>query len=283
MILWTKEMLKELKETTDIKSFCEKYSMSLPTARNKKKEMDKVSQNKVKEALKEVRASKLNIIPSVILDIDKLIKEGHNFYIANCNNEIKRLENMIMDFEHYLEAHDLSDDELIRVSKSIAECRRIRRQYKNEKTFLDNNKLECENFIKFIKNLKDFSKSVEHYVYKPRILKDFLGETVKPTSTVVSQTISQEIIDRLYNLEKFNLKEARKKQRERGEQPDIDMLKQNYQDLFKKLDKDTQIGILNECENSYKGVDIPQIKEYIIMNSILPHLLVQKRYFLIGE
>ena len=283
MIIWTKEMLKELKETTDLKSFCEKYSMSLPTARNKKKEMDKISHAKVTEALKEVRASKLDIIPSVILDIDKLIKEGHNFYIANCNNEIKRLENMIMDFEHYLEAHDLSDDELIRVSKSIAECRRIRRQYKNEKTFLDSNKLECENFVKFVKNLKEFSKSVEHCVYKPRILKDFLGETVKPTSTAVSQIMSQEVMDRLYSLEKFNLKEARKKQRERGEQPDIDLLKQNYQDLFKKLDKDTQIGILNECENMYRGVDIPQIKEYIIMNSVLPHLLVQKGYFLIGE
>lgn len=275
MILWTNEMLKELKES-DLKLFCEKYGMSLPTARNKKKQIDNASQVKVKEALKEVRASKLDIIPSVILDIDKLIKEGYNFYISNCNNEIKKMENMILDLEHSLEAVDLPDNEVVKIGRTIAECRRIRRTYKNEKTFLDSNKQECENFIKFVKNLKEFSMNVEHYVYKPRVLKDILGSSIATNHC----NISQEIVDRLLALEKSNLKNSRVNKRNKGETVDIDLLQPNWKMMFEKLDETTKQGILIDCENIYKGIDIPEVKEYVIMNGILPSQLVKHNYFL---
>ena len=278
MILWTNEMLEELK-TANLKEFCEKHNMSLPTARNKKKDIEESTKCKVKEVLKEVKASKLEIIPSVILDIDKLIKEGYNFYIANCNNEIKRMENIILDLEHSLEATDLPDNEVVKIGRAIAECRRVRRTYKNEKQFLDSNKQECEHFIKFVKNLKEFSSGVEHYVYKPRVLKDILGDKIQTNQI----SISSDVIDRLLALEKFQVKQQRINKRNKGELVDIDLLKPNYQNLFRKLDTETQQAIIKDCENIYSGVDIPQIKEYIVINQILPAQLYKLGYFLKGE
>lgn len=272
MINWTKEMVKELK-TMNNKDFCKKYNISSPTVRKKKIEL--FSKQEKKETLKELNASKLEIIPSVILDIDKLIKDGYNFYIANCNNEIKKMENTIMDLEHSLEGMNLPDSEIIKIGRSIAECRKIRRVYKNEKQFLETNKIDCEHFISFIKNLKEYSNGIEKCIYKPRILKDILGEKIKP-----NQELPEEIVERLFNLEKYNIKQERINKRAKGQKVDIDLLKSNYQDLFKTLDKETQEGIMQDCENQYKGVPIPKIKEYTIMFSILPQRLVELGYFL---
>ena len=282
MIKWTKQMLKELEEEKDIQKFIEKYKMSLSTARNKQREIKKTQSKPLKQVIKNSNHIE---IPSIILDIDRLIKEGYTFYLHSCTNEIKKMENAIMDLEHTLEAKDMSDRELVKISKSITECRRVRRTYKNEKQFLENNKIECENFINFLKNLKGFSEEVQHFVYKPRILKTLLGEKIKPTATQNNndKELSKEVIDRLFNLEKYNLKMNRKVKREKGEEVDIDLLKQNYKDLFFKLDIETREGILKDCESIYSGVDIPQIKEYLIMNDVLPSRLVELKYFLKGE
>lgn len=277
MILWTNEMLEELK-TANLKEFCEKYSMSLPTARNKKKDIEESTKCKVKRVLKEVKATKLEIIPSVILDIDKLIKEGYNFYIANCNNEIKRMENIILDLEHSLEASDLPDNEVVKIGRAIAECRRIRRTYKNEKQFLDSNRQDCDCFVKFVKNLKEFSDSVEHFVYKPRVLKDVLGEKISTNQV----NISEDVVERLLALEKFQVKQQRINKRNKGEQVDIDLLKPNYQNLFRKLDEETQKSLIEECEGIYSGVKIDKIRDYIVLNQILPQQLVKHGYFLKG-
>lgn len=278
MIIWTKEMIENLK-TMELKEFCEQYKMSIPTARNKKKELEEKAKNVISNNLKEVRASKLEIVPSVILDLDRLISEGYNFYTSNHNNEIKKLENMILDFEHILEANNVEDDEAIKIARSIAECRRIRREYKNEKQFLESHKSECDSFISFIKNLKTFSESVEHYIYKPRVLKDVVGEKIN----VNQKSLSQDAIDRLIYLEKANIKQLRQIKRSKGLLVEIDFLKNNFADLFKKMDVETQNSIIKECEELYTGVDIPQVKEFLIYNDILPIVLYKHKYFLKGD
>lgn len=278
MIIWTNEMLENLKNM-GLKEFCEQYKMSIPTARNKRKEIESKAKEKISVSLKEVRASKLEIVPSVILDLDKLIKEGYAFYSSNHNNEIKKLENMILDFEHILEADDVSDEDAIKIARSIAECRRVRREYKNEKQFLDANKVDCEHFISFIKNLKSFSNNVEHYIYKPRVLKDIIGEKIN----VNQKNISEDVIERLLALEKMNIKQSRQIKRSKGELVEIDLLKNNFIDLFKKLDEQTRTSLLLDCEQIYKGVEIDKVKEYVIYNSILPYVLYKNNYFLKGD
>lgn len=294
MIKWTNEMIEDLK-TMKRGEFCKKYKISYNTAKAK---LDKLNESTVeikeKECKKEDSQSEtfnsnvLKIIPSVILDIDKLIKQGSTFYIQESKNKLSTYDKMVSDLEHTLECnYDMNDEDYINISRNIGIIRRKRRLHKNEIELLENNKVDCQNFIKFIQTIKDFSSHVDNRVYSTRVLKDELGDKliVSENNKLIKELkeqvkISDDIISRLLSLEKFNLKQNRKCKREKGEVVSIDMLVGNWRELFNELDNETRNGILTDSYNVYKGVDIKEVKDYIVWNDILPDMLVEKKYFL---
>lgn len=305
MVRWTEEMLEELKITNSITEYAKKYFISYNTARNKRKELlgvetkvvDIVSEEKT-EVLEVLQSSEISIIPSVILDIDSLIKNGVQFYLAEQSKELSMLEKAIIDIEHMLEFESdrMDSDKLATLGKNIGTLRRKRRLYKDEKNFLDVHRTDCSHFIKFIKDLKVYSEGACSRSYSTRVLKEELGtvlsvnennselislrERVKELENNNSNSLSREIIDRLLSLEKFNIKQTRKMQREAGQKIALDKLENNWKDMFfKKLDEHTRNGILDDCRKMYKNVDIEEIREWEIMNDILPTRLVQLNYF----
>ena len=294
MIKWTEEMLKDL-NILSVNDFSKKYGISKPTIRKK---VNSLSNNERKEDGKMVEekefkmcnASELTIVPSVILNIDKLIKEGTTFYIQDSKNEIKKYEAMIQDLEHALEnSFDMSDEDYIAISKNIGVIRRKRRLYKNEVELLEKNKVDCQTFIKFIQTIKEFSSEVDNRIYNTRVMKEQIGNRIiaSENNLLIKELkeqakISDDIISRLLSLEKFNIKQHRKNRREKGEVVSVDMLVGNWRELFNELDNETRNGILTDSYNVYKGVDIKEVKDYIVWNDILPDMLVEKKYFLRG-
>lgn len=292
MIKWTEEMLKDL-NVLSVNDFSKKYGISKPTIRKK---VNSISNNERKEdgkmreekEFKMCNASELTIVPSVILNIDKLIKEGTTFYIQDSKNEIKKYEAMIQDLEHTLEnSFDMSDEDYIAISKNIGVIRRKRRLYKNEVELLEKNKVDCQTFIKFIQTIKEFSSEVDNRIYNTRVMKEQIGNKIitSENNLLIKELkeqvkISDDIISRLLSLEKFNIKQHRKNRREKGEVVSVDILVGNWRELFNELDSETRNGILTDSYNVYKGVDIKEVKDYIVWNDILPDMLVEKKYFL---
>lgn len=292
MIKWTEEMLKDL-NILSVNDFSKKYGISKPTIRKK---VNSISNNERKEdgkmreekEFKMCNASELTIVPSVILNIDKLIKEGTTFYIQDSKNEIKKYEAMIQDLEHTLEnSFDMSDEDHIAISKNIGVIRRKRRLYKNEVELLEKNKVDCQTFIKFIQTIKEFSSEVDNRIYNTRVMKEQIGNKIitSENNLLIKELkeqvkISDDIISRLLSLEKFNIKQHRKNRREKGEVVSVDILVGNWRELFNELDSETRNGILTDSYNVYKGVDIKEVKDYIVWNDILPDMLVEKKYFL---
>lgn len=297
MIKWTDEMIEELKNVKDnkeLKQFSVLYEMSYNTAKKKFESLQE--KEEVIETKKEIKvekefenANELKIVPSVILNIDKLIKEGATFYIQESRNRLSKHDKIISDLEHLLEINydNMTEEECAKISKEIGKNRRKRRLHKNEIELLENNKIDCQNFIKFINTIKEFSSHVDNRVYSTRVLKDELGDKliVSENNKLIKELkeqvkISDDIISRLLSLEKFNLKQNRKCKREKGEVVSIDMLVGNWRELFNELDNETRNGILTDSYNVYKGVDIKEVKDYIVWNDILPDMLVEKKYFL---
>lgn len=177
-------------------------------------------------------------IEKIIIDPKSLTNKGINFYITDSRKMISDYDKTISDYRHILEdSYDsLSQDELIDISKNIGIIGRKRRLFKNEIEFIQNNKTETQGFIDFIKKINEQTIRLQNKLYNTRILKEDLGHVIvtskhndliktleeenkelKERLTELEQqntetnTIPDDIKDRLFNLEKYNLKEQRKK------------------------------------------------------------------------
>lgn len=253
------------------------------------------------QKLEDVNASQISIIPSVILNIDSLVDKGVRFYLADTANKISTLDKSISDIEHILENQyeTLDDSTLITLSKNIGILRSKRRLYKNEHEFLDNNRVDCDSFIKFIKEVKNYSQKVCDKIYSTRVLKEELGKVhivsennselvylrrrVVELENAPKCNMDEATIKRIIALEKFRIKQSRNMNREKGEIVPIDLLVGNWKELFNDMDSETKKGMLEDCYDIYQKNDNIQDKsvaDYVVWNDILPKYLYNKRYFL---
>lgn len=204
-INWTDEMFKELLETTNITQFARKWGMSYNSASNKrdilltenKKEVkeeieiiDKDEKVTLEKQLEDVNATQISIVPSIILNIDGLIEKGTKFYLSETMNNISTLDKSISDIVHVLEDEyeNLNEKDSSILAKNIGMLRVKRRMYKNEYDFLNNNRINCDAFIKFIKDIREYSKKVCDSRYNTRVLKSELGR-VRITSENNSELV----------------------------------------------------------------------------------------------
>lgn len=236
--------------------------------------------------------SKVSIVPSVIIDIDKLIEHGFEAYFNNSIKQMKMYERMTQDLLHLLENNiDMSVEDYIAVSKDIGAIRRKRRLHKNEIALLEANKGDCEAFIRFIVTAREFSNKVDNYVYKTRVMKEVVGETLIASennqllkSLKEKAELTDDIINRLLCLEKFTLKQVRKNKREKKELVAVDMLKNNWKKLFENLEETLKNIIIKEAEDIYdkraNSVAVPEIKEFVVWSDIIPTLLYYRNMFL---
>lgn len=313
-IKWNNEMLDELVEAGNLKEYASKWNMSYVSARNKKKSLlESVKEESVAEGahntenvslnkkLEDVNASQISIIPSVILNIDNLVDKGIRFYLADTANKISTLDKSISDIEHILENQyeTLDNPTLITLSKNIGILRSKRRLYKNEHEFLDNNRADCDSFIKFIKEVKNYSQKVCDKMYSTRILKKELGEVhiinennseliylrerVKELENIQKCNMDDDAIKRIIALEKFRIKQGRNIKRNKGEVVPIDLLVCNWKELFNDMDSETKKGILKDCYDIYQKNDSikdKSVADYVVWNEILPNYLYDKKYFI---
>lgn len=304
MVRWTEEMLKEIKETKSVSRFAKENGISYSTAKRKQDELLGVVSKKV-EKLKEVEEDNVNtteisIIPSIILDIDSLIKNGVQFYLVEQGKKLSEIDKSISDIEHVLElqSDELNNSDLATFGKNIGILRKKRRLYKNEKEFLDKFRMECGQFIKFIKELKSYSQTVCDKKYNTRVLKEELGKvhiTNENNSELLTlrdrvkeleskPTIDINIEDSMLRLEKFRVKQQRKNDRESGRVVHVDKLDSGWVNMFSQLDDITRNEILTEAYKEYTSrdrcVNLKTVKDYIVWNEILPKMLYDKKYFL---
>lgn len=329
IINWTKELQDKLLNSKSVSAFISEVdNIGYKTALKKKKELLGIKDNikKEKKIIKDtitkiekeineenkIEVNKFEYIDKVIVDIEKLIKEGVTFYINNSRNEVSNYDKTISDLRHLLESNydTMENEELIRISKEIGNVCRKRRLYKNEIEFLTVNKSDCQSFINFINSMKEYSKTLDDRIYNTRILKEQIGNfmitsknnsrlnnlrernlelenKVKELEIKVNNSqmgVSEETINRLYTLEQANLKETRRKKREKGEKVSIDYLKPNWRDLFQKeLDPLTKNGVINDCYAKYSGINIKKIRDLDVWERILPDYLYEKKWFLKTE
>lgn len=313
-IKWNNEMIEELVKASNLKEYASKWGMSCVSARNKKKsllentketldteETSNVSNVSLSEKLESVNASQISIIPSVIVNIDSLIEKGVRFYLSDAANNISKLDKAISDVEHILENQyeTLDDPTLITLAKNIGILRNKRRIHKNEHDFLDNNRVDCDAFIKFIKEVKNYSQKVCDKMYSTRILKKELGEVhivnennseliylrerVEELEKIQKCDIDDDAIKRIIALEKFRIKQGRNIKREKGEVVPIDLLVGNWKELFNDMDSETKNGMLKDCYDVYQKSDNikdKSVADYVVWNEILPNYLYDKKYFI---
>lgn len=314
-IKWTDEMIKELLDTSSITQFSKKWGMSYNSAKNKRiillaekdekiESIEEKGKVALEKQLEEVNATQISIVPSIILNIDNLIDKGTKFYLVDVMTNISTLDKSISDIEHILENSykTLDNETLITLSKNIGILRNKRRLYKNEYNFLDNNRVNCDYFIKFIKDVENYSQRVCDKIYSTKVLKEELGkvhitnennsELLKLRERVSQLEKESKLLNvpsnvnayekRLLVLEKFRVKQDRKNKRDKGEIVAIDNLSSNWKVLFEKLDSTTKKGILDECysllDDMYKQNS--EVADYLVWNEVLPQCLYNKKYFL---
>lgn len=290
--------LTELKDKKDNKPVVKKEAI-------KEKEIKEIKKEEIKEEKEECKF--MDNINKIIVDVDALKNKGINFYLTDSRKEIGNYDKQISDYRHALEnSYDsLDNEELAQISKNIGSISRKRRLFKNEIEFIDNHRTETQGFLDFLAEIDKETKKIDNKLYSTRILKEDIGHVVitsehndllvdlenenkelKQKINILEnapkqQSIPDDIKDRLYSLEKFNLKEKRKKQREKGQPVAIDYLKQNWKDLFNsELDDLTKNGIIKDCYDKYTGVNIKEIKDLEVWGTIIPEYLVEKQYFL---
>lgn len=320
-IKWNDEMLEELKITNNLVEFTKKYNMSYNSARNKraillgletekkvekseKIEIEAISVPNLAEQLEEVNASTISIVPSVILNIDSLIEKGVKFYLVDVQKEISTLDKAISDVVHIVENQydELDDANMIELTKNLGKLRRKRRLFKNEHEFLDNHRVECEAFTKFVKEIKNYSQRICDKKYTTRVLKEELGavhivnennselvalreriaelESIKPTN-------NEAVEDEFLNLVKYKLKMKRKEDREKKNVVAIDLLYPQWRDMFNGMDEQTKKGILFDAYSTYDKcasenvIGSKKVRDYVVWNGVLPRLLFDKGYFII--
>lgn len=311
-IVWTNEMEKELLNTNDITKFSRKWGMSYNSANNKRiillKEIEPKNDIQVeKTVLEEQNATIVSIIPSVILNIDSLIEKGTKFYLTDVVNNISNIDKSISDIEHILEYkyNTLSKEELATLSANIGKLRCKRRLYKNEYDFLDKNRFDCESFIKFIKEIRNYSQRICDKTYSTRVLKEELGKVhiVNENNSKLSElkelvealknendmlksngsSCDKDYIDKIIKLEKYRIKQVRKNNREKGIEVWADFMQLNWKQLFDNLDKQTKEAFIKDAYDKYRDSNNLQqkdIMDYVVWNDILPNMLFSKGYFL---
>ncbi|MGL5970533.1 MAG: hypothetical protein ACRCZL_00805 [Cetobacterium sp.] len=313
-IKWTEEMLDELVGETNTKEFAKKHGMSNSTANYKrgillaeksqkeaKSALERPVEGNLDEQLRGVNASTISIVPSVILNIDSLIEKGVQFYLLEVGKSIRTIDKSISDIVHVIENQydTMREEDMIAMTKNLGLLRRKRRLFKNENDFLDNHRVECGSFIKFIKEVRVHSQRVCDKLYTMRVLKEELGgmivcnennselvhlrqenENLKLKADKMIEVDSR-LEKRMLELEKSNIKQGRNLSRKNGGVPMIDKLELNWKDMFlKRMDEETRVGILGDCNNSYNGVNMATVKEWVVMNDILPRRLVELGYFI---
>lgn len=322
-IEWTNEMDNYLMSMgVTLKHFSEMYGVSVTSVHARKnyllgklasdddevaivqdkKEIDKVEEVKEKEE-QELNSTLLKIIPSVLLDVDSLIEKGSKFYVTDVRNKISESDKALEDCIHILESNydSMTNEDKLEVTNNIGLLRRQRRVYKNEHEFLENNKYDCDSFIKFIKELKQYSEKVCNNIYRPRVLKQQLGTRIivsdnnaelKALKEKVSELEAKQhevkdnnTLQYLIKLEKYKVKQTRAEKRAKGDRVPIDELVTGWREEFNnKLDEQTKKAILGDCYAIYrKDEERPMFKELedlVVWNEILPHQLMVKEYFL---
>lgn len=246
-------------------------------------------------------------IEKIIVDIEGLNNKGINFYITDSRKQISEYDKIISDYRHALEnSYDtLSENELIQISKNIGLVSRKRRLFKNEIDFIQNHKTETQGFLDFIKKINEETIKLENRLYSTRVLKENIGDVLvlnknnsiikdleneneelkeqlsKLSESQQGPSLTDDIKERLFILEKNDLKEERKKQRNNGDKVAIDYLLPNWKELFNtELDEITKNGIISDCYAKYKGVDIKEVRDMKVWGSIIPEYLFQKKYFI---
>lgn len=282
-----------------------------------KKEVEKVKlikqeQQNIKQEIKDkkeiiVQNKIFSNISKIIVDIEGLNNKGINFYLTDSKKQISEYDRIISDYRHTLEnSYDhLTEDELIQISKNIGLVGRKRRVFKNEIDFITNHKTETQGFLDFIKKINEETIKNENKLYSTRVLKEEIGEVVvinknnsiikdlenenknlKEQLSKLSEqqqlpALTDDIKERLFSLEKYNLKENRRKTREKGEKVAIDLLDPQWKERFNsELDEITKNGIIADCYAKYTGVNIKEIKDLDVWGRIIPEYLLEKKYFL---
>lgn len=289
--------LTELKDKKDNKQIVKKEII-------KEKNIIENEKEDIKE--EKIEYKFMNNINKIVIDVDALKNKGINFYLTDSRKEIGNYDKQISDYRHALEnSYDiLNIEELAQISKNIGSLSRKRRLFKNEIEFIDNHRTETQGFLDFLEEIDKEARKIDNKLYSTRILKEDIGHIVitsenndmlkdlenenkklkkriNDLENSPMEYIPQDVKDRLYNLEKFNLKETRKKQREKGQDIAIDHLKQNWRELFNsELDDLTKNGIINDCYAKYSGVNIKEIRDLDVWNRIIPEYLVEKKYFI---
>lgn len=272
--------------------------------KNNQKEVEGTEDNIVEE--KTIECKIVNNIQKVIVDIDALKNKGINFYLTDSRKEIGNYDKQISDYRHALEnSYDTLDDiELAQISRNIGSLSRKRRLFKNEMEFIDHHRTETQGFLDFLDLIDRESQKIDNKLYSTRILKEDIGHVVITSENNnmlkdlenenqelkkrlndlernPNPILPPDIKDRLYSLEKFNLKETRKRQREKGQDIAIDHLKQNWKELFNsELDDFTKNGIISDCYAKYTGVNVKEIRDLDVWGRIIPEYLYEKQYFL---
>lgn len=300
---YNKNIKQTKDETTKTIETEEKKDLNI----NEKQEINKIKNETEKET--ENKIEMFENINKIIVDVNELKKVGINFYIVNSRKKIGNYDKQFSDYRHILEASydQLNEEELVEISKNIGKVSRKRRLFKNELDFIDNHRIETQGFLDFLELINKTIQKNNDKIYSTRILKEDIGHVLITTeNNSLLKTLEDEnkelknkineienneiktitvipddIKNRLYSLEKFNLKEKRKKQRENGEPVAIDNLKSNWRDLFnQELDDVTKNGIIQDCYSKYSGVNIKEIRDLEVWGTIIPEYLVEKKYFI---
>jgi hypothetical protein len=193
---------------------------------------------------------------------------------------------------------------MLKLTKNVGKLRRKRRLIKNEYSFLDNQRVDCEAFIKFIKEVRSYSLRVCDKKYTTRVLKEELGKVQicnsnnselitlrERVAELESQKekvpVGTEIEDEFLSLVKYKIKSKRKEDREKKIVVPIDKLYPQWREMFNSMDEETKVGILADAESSYNKcsrenvMGSKKVKEHVIWNDVLPRILYNKGYFII--
>lgn len=88
--------------------------------------------------------------------------------------EQKKLDGMVLDIQHYLEFYDVSDDELLNLSKQLVNVLRKRRQVQEQSYLLScvSKKTDVQSFSE----LSNIFNNQHNLTYTPRVLKELFEE-----------------------------------------------------------------------------------------------------------
>lgn len=289
MIKWTAEMIEELKQVKNVMDFCRKYNISNVSAYSKRKEILGLSTKK-----------KTN---DIISNEAELIENGLEGYINIIEDKLLKSNGSLQDIYHYLEGIDhekITEEQSLSLVKFISSERKIRRVYKNELSFLKENKELVPSYIQFMKNRAKatVNNSTSYYNTKQltaQLGSVFVSDNVKENSETISE-LKRNIdrlekgydavdayVNRLLSLEKMRIKQERKTKRENNQLVVIDQLKNNWKDLFNALQDKDRLSILKEVYDMTRkstGFTDKTLIDFLVWQESLPIYLYRHNMFI---